>query len=518
MLAQWLVASEYWLLWALAIATAGLALRCAADSRDAWRGLRATHWAALGALVLLGAGLRVTPERWQHNVFDDEYAHLRLAAKMSASQRFAFEGPSARGDWQVSLPPCPPAFHFLLANVFLVSGYAESSAFLVNALCGVLCVPAVFLLARLLFDDDWAAVVAAASLTVWPLHVKLSRGTSLEILALLALLVLGAALALAKRRPSAALLQLVALLAAWTALTRPELIVVLPLVLWLALADRRLRSLWATPWRLALALLPMSVPALHALFSVAHYNEQREMTQSMLLPALLYWIRPGLYCPLWTLAGLAGAVLLYRQGRRGLALLLSLGWLADVLIVSVYRRVDPNLGDLQRYFVIAGSLALLLTAYCLGRVRRSSRRWAGACVGLTLAGELLLLPKANEPISPIAELRLAQRRWLVEHVTLVPREALLFAESADFVWAVTGRLCLPARQLLTPDGLASLAAMNRPLVLVAESSPATGSETGTSLSSVRGTGDLGDVRTRLGATTIAEGTVLGRPIGLYRLR
>ena len=65
-------------------------------------------------------------------------------------------------------------------------------------------------LARLLFESDWAAYTAAALLAVWPLHVGLSRGASLEVFAQLALVLLGLALALATRKPSLATLSQVA--------------------------------------------------------------------------------------------------------------------------------------------------------------------------------------------------------------------------------------------------------------------------------------------------------------------
>jgi hypothetical protein len=517
-LATALIHGEYWLLLLLWTAILASAWRSAPAWRALVRGLPRAEWAGLGLITALAAVLRVRPDQWQHNVIDDEYVHLRVAAEFARSFRFAFVVPVPGGAPELTLPPCPPGFHFVLGNVFLLTGYSESVAFFVNACLGVLCVALAFLLARQLFESGWAAHAVALLLAVWPLHVRLSRATSLEIVAHASLLLLAVVLVEARRSPSPALVRLALLIAAWTALTRLELLLAIPLALGLLFADGRVRAACRPPLRLALMLLPLAVPLLHAVYGVAHYNEQRQLVADYpLWSALRYWIDPALFCPLWTVVAAGGAVLLHRGGRPALALLLVSAWIADLLVVAAYRRADPTLADLQRYFVLGGTVPLLLVGHAVVRVRARGRAAAVAALALLVLCGAAPLPQVRQPISPLAAMRRAQERWLREHIGVVPPAALLLSDSADFVWAVTGRSAFPASLLGSAEGRRRLAAPGAPLVLLEESPVPAGLEAMGYVSSTATPGPGSPTLPPCATAALAESELLGRRIGLYRL-
>jgi hypothetical protein len=359
---RFLVRADYWLLWLLVVTTA-VSIWCNRSSLILAAQEVPKKAVPVLCIILFSAGLlRLNPTGWEHNVFDDEYCHGQLAYNLS--HRFVNTlSDHLPGETEVAPAPIwPPGYHFILGNLLRLSGgYTEQVAFLLNALAGTLGVIAMFLLAFMLFANAYTALIAAAFVALWPLHIRLSNGASTEIVAHLALSLFAICLILYSRTPSTRGFSLVSHSASWAALIRPELVLLVPVTAAIA-GGLYCRTKKHNRWLLcgiATLSLPLLLPSLHLLFSISRYSQFRQMNlQNTLGPAILYWVRPGLYNPCWTALGLCGAVVLWREKMRAAVTALLGIWIADVLLVGAYLKVDPNLADLQRYFVLGGTVPL----------------------------------------------------------------------------------------------------------------------------------------------------------------
>ncbi|HEY3447438.1 MAG TPA: glycosyltransferase family 39 protein [Myxococcales bacterium] len=118
---------------------------------------------ALLGIVLMAAAVRL----WgltTHSVWYDEAASLAFARLPLAS---LFGG--------VADPGNPPLYYLLLRGWVALFGSSEAGLRGLSALAGILAVPALFALARELFDDDRVALTGASILALLPMHVAYSQ-------------------------------------------------------------------------------------------------------------------------------------------------------------------------------------------------------------------------------------------------------------------------------------------------------------------------------------------------------
>jgi hypothetical protein len=304
---------------------------------------------------------------------------------------------------------------------------------------------------------------------------------------------------------------------------RPELAVLIPSVLILiALAAYKFRlSIFRSPAKLTLLCIPLFLPLTHIIFATMHYDVQRNMMKHYtLIESFLYWVRPGLYCPIWTLFALIGAFFLIKEGRGSLSAILLGGWLVNILLIAVYRKVDPNMGDLQRYFVLGGTAPLLLTGYFTGRLTKVNGALGAFVVGVILAFQIASLPEIKEPLSPVTEVRGMQENWLKEHLDYFPDDAIIFTERPPFVWAITGRKSFSLAHFITPAVFEKIDGLRKPMFVIKGSEvnvPAGGARMRSSNPMEDYSNDVHSKLNELGAKVLIEEEAPGGAIVIYRV-
>ncbi len=130
---------------------------------------RQTHrldWLLVLTCIAVGLALRLMAlETTIPLVFGDEASFARQAASLFGNKRILFAPAHLSHPWLYSAA---------LAPFVTVMGHSLTAIRMFSALCGVATIPAVYLLAREMFDR-WVAATAAVFLTGWSVHVHFSR-------------------------------------------------------------------------------------------------------------------------------------------------------------------------------------------------------------------------------------------------------------------------------------------------------------------------------------------------------
>lgn len=318
------------------------------------------HIAVLVAVLLLGLLLRLAP--WGHNRFlEDEALYAYWGLQIAT-------GTDPMLDWEpVDKPPLHPyalALSFLLTAPAPSGGSAvgtgyESAARLPSLLASMVSIGLVFVLARLLWHDPYAGLIAALLLALSPFDILFASTAFTD--PLMVALMVAALVAAAGNRPG-----LAGLLAGLSAATKQHGIIFLPLVVAFGFLaprpvamigntiarsriPRRLRNVWRLGWlRFALGF-------------------------ALVLMAVLWWDlarvqRPGFMeqgCISYGSLGPVQAATLGSRGAEWLSLLAAF-WVSPLVnAVYVGALLSWLVGGLIGWWKGWGRIELALATFCV---------------------------------------------------------------------------------------------------------------------------------------------------------
>ncbi len=330
-------------------------------------------WLALGAIVLLGFGVR-----WAAGpTFLREAYPLPDVASMLGALNL--DSP---------LAAYPRGMHLLghLAAPVLPRDPYEAW-FLLDVLLGTLTIPAAWCLGAALTGRATSGLVAGALLAFWPQHVRLSASESLHVgLVLFTTLALAFAALSARRATPGALLGLVGASTA-ALLMRPEAPLLVLVVGAVALvAGPAVRDLLRDPRRAPLLIVPAILAALlvapsllatvqddsAALFvpgsgaaEGSWFRHLRRLPLLLLVPSEDNAFFDPFTAPLWLWPlAVYGAVERWRAGARGTAIVLA-GAIVSLLLFYASLRIATTIWAASRYHLAILPLVLALVLFAL---------------------------------------------------------------------------------------------------------------------------------------------------------
>ena len=186
---------------------------------------------AAAALIFGGAlliRLEIFPPR--HQVYFDEFIHEDIAGNIARANAFGetlIGGSDERRE--LHAPAWPGGYHVLLGGLFKLTGTNEAAASRFNAVMASASVVLVFLLATVLFSDQWAGLLSALLLCALPVHIRFSATTDLTACSLFWILSALLALALCFKQKSGPLLMLFLVTALYAANVRFENLILFPM-------------------------------------------------------------------------------------------------------------------------------------------------------------------------------------------------------------------------------------------------------------------------------------------------
>jgi 4-amino-4-deoxy-L-arabinose transferase-like glycosyltransferase len=345
----------------------------------------------------------------------------------------------------------PPGFHTCLAVAFLVAGRSESTAFATNAIWGAVGVFAAWYFARMLSFSASASLLAATIIGLWPLHLRLSGGASLEPgAAALILLAAGTLLGYLRARTNAILWASGALLGL-AGMFRLEAVIaaaIVPLVVAVCewRANKDLPTVTMTQCvGLGFLLLPV---LLYFLSGYKAYQSFRSgIEQVPVLGGLSFWLGGGLMPYSYTVLMIVGGVYLARR-RIGILIACCLSIVGMMLVYSLYIRVDASLGDLQRFQLLCAPALVGLGAASFQWVQelKGKVRWSrGLLILLLIIGLAQSLPQVQRPFNPDFEKRY---RFILETSPILPKDAEYFSAVPVVLSTTLGVRCHPHFLLL----------------------------------------------------------------------
>lgn len=266
------------LLWLLLAAWLGLLLRARKEIREAFGPLLTPRAAAVAAaLFAVSLAVRLCVYPRTHQVYFDEFEHLDIARNLARLGQFALSRASGLPGFDVlDAPPWPGGFHAMLAVVFKLFGFSETAAYAFNGLLGGGTVALTYLLGLALFEHEAAAGFGALICAALPLHLKYSGATDLTMASLFWIEAAALALVLWRRTGAARLGALCALAAVYSVNTRPENLILLPFLIYLApRAAWSKRSLPLLAASAALLVPPALIAAFNASIAMPGYADAR---------------------------------------------------------------------------------------------------------------------------------------------------------------------------------------------------------------------------------------------------
>ncbi|MGI5843074.1 MAG: glycosyltransferase family 39 protein [Candidatus Xenobium sp.] len=357
---------------------------------------------ALGAVCLLGAGLRLGWIPHTPQVYFDEFNFLELGRGMLKGGEALVPGWFGAGP---ALVPIPAAWSFFLSLVFMVTGPSLGAALGLALTLAILSLPLAFLLGWNLFRRHLPALTLTLLLALFPVHLRMSGSLVLETGSFFFLLATWVALLRYQADNHPVWLYCAGTAAAWCANWRMENpFVVLPLLAmcFLVLAPQGLRALREKHVYLVLmGVFLFSLPGLVSyilgtgqgfyLFydSEAVRLEQVRMNQ---VNNLLYWFEGRIHPPEITALALLGA-LAWRPRRAALA------WTLWVVVLQVFYSQIPS-ADFGLHHALDSwrnalqpALGFMVLAVAGLEVLREGleRRFSGGWVAVVL-GVALLVP------------------------------------------------------------------------------------------------------------------------------
>ncbi len=264
-LREQLMVLQFWSLSATMLLLLLLAIHIIALERAAWSRRDAS---VLAGIVALGVSLTLFVAPRTNRIFYDEQiyenigqnlAELRLAQVCNDGRIEYGQLECASGEYNKQ----PYGYPYLLSVAYRVFGVGDSAAFAVNAAAMAAGICLVYLLTLLLFEDWQAAAFSALVFALLPQQILWSATAAAEPSAAAAVAGGAAAAAYYLRRGSGASLAAMAIAAACAIQFRPESILILPVMAWIAWPRlwpelQRQRGWWAAAVFLWLAAVPLA--------------------------------------------------------------------------------------------------------------------------------------------------------------------------------------------------------------------------------------------------------------------
>ncbi len=410
---------------------------------------------ALAAIIILSWAVRQYWVYHTHNVYFDEFLHLELAENLRHTGRFGETIVAGDHDTRIRrAPKWPPAFHSLLAAGFVLAGEREETAYGLNAILGALGVMAAWFFVRSLGFRGSTALIASLLVSAWPLHLRMSGGTSMEPGAMAAvLLASGLCVSFVKTRNDGLFLAGGAAvgLAGTFRLESVASALAVPVILG-ALEEwrrgnpfkfERKHYLW-----LGLFLLPA---VMQALAGFGAYSSFRQKAPGVpLLGGMSFWMGGDLLPLAYPALILMGAAVLVKK-RPALLAGLFANMLGMLLVYAFYINVDSSRYDLQRYqLLLAPGLAGFMAA-AIDWAGGFKRKYSPVLVALSLAAAALIIPGIPNAQKPFRAESEREYRFLLEMKDKLPKDALYFAAFPSAISTTIGARCAPTDMLLRPD-------------------------------------------------------------------
>lgn len=271
-LREQLTVLQFWSLSAAALLLLLLAIAIIASERAVWSRRDA---GPLAGIVALGVCLTIFVAPRTNRIFYDEQiyenigqnlAELRLAQVCNDGWVEYGQLHCTSGEYNKQ----PYAYPYLLSLAYRVFGVKDGVAFGVNAVAMAAAIGVVYFLTLLLFEDRRAAAFSGLVLALMPQQIVWSATAAAEPSAAASAAAGALAAAYYLRRGSPVALAAMAVVGAFAIQFRPESILILPVVAWIAWPRlwpelQQPRGWWAAALFLALA----AVPTAH-LFAVRH--------------------------------------------------------------------------------------------------------------------------------------------------------------------------------------------------------------------------------------------------------
>ena len=264
-LREQLTVLQFWSLSATVLLLLLLAMYIIASERTVWSRRDA---GPLASIVALGVCLTLFVAPRTNRIFYDEQiyenigqnlAELRLAQVCNDGWIEYGELRCTNGEYNKQ----PYAYPYLLSLAYRVFGVKDGVAFGVNAVAMAVAICSVYFLTLLLFADRRAAAFSALVFALLPQQIVWSATAAAEPSAAAAAAAGALAAAYYLRRGTAVSLAAMAVVAAYAIQFRPESILILPVMAWIAWPRlwpelQQPRGWWAAVLFLALAAIPMA--------------------------------------------------------------------------------------------------------------------------------------------------------------------------------------------------------------------------------------------------------------------
>jgi hypothetical protein len=337
-----------------------------------------------------------------HQVFYDETFFIETARNLAASQQHRAEPPGTVHYFH----PSPIGWQFLLALIYMASGFSLKLAFYFSSILSSLSIVLLFFLVYLLLESETAALFSALLLACLPIHLRISGSAAHEpamFFFLIMTLFLGASFVRcgAQEILAASIFSL-----AWLVHTRPEGGIFIPLFfIYLELLSSG-RRFWRQPvfYILAAFLFIFTIPyvlvALYGLSVNFFYSYEpaeliRQHVAENFRGNLLYWFENRIHPFLYTFLAVIGAAALW-QRKKMLVLFLIFWFFLAYQFYSRYPSCDFSLLrtlDSWRTALVPG-FPLLILGGAGGEavVGLFSKRFGRRIISALLAFCILLVP------------------------------------------------------------------------------------------------------------------------------
>ena len=345
-----------------------------------------------------------------HNVYYDEYRHIRMAEVLADTGVYGVvENPDGKLIPDQPSIKWPPAFHTLLAFLFLIGGPSEKVAYCLNPILAALSIIAAWLYARLLSFGPRPTLIGVTMLAAWPLLMRMAGGVSLEVGAMFAVL-LSSALLIAYLKSGSKQLFFTAVAAVGLAgLFRLEAIGIALIVPFACAVFERKKSeevIWPGTNNIFIGLLFLAPAVLTALSGFGIYSGFREQVgRNPFFDGMSFWLG-GELMPYTTVALAVLGFIFFLRTRKAISFSLLAIIVFMVLIVTFYVGVSPAKADSQRYQLLCAPALVGLCAggvLLLEKLTRRSKYGFPVLFLACLLGASINMKNAQTPFNPALE-------------------------------------------------------------------------------------------------------------------
>jgi hypothetical protein len=507
-----LIESSYWITGGIAVTAIVFFVACFPVVKDLCKGIRGKEWALVAMVFLLALFFRLYLAPHTHYVYYDEFVHFEIGNNMCVEHDFYWNplgvGCNNTEKW---LPQWPPGYFFLLSVVYNIFGISETVNFVFVSWIGALSVILTFVLGYLLFEDWILAILISFFMAIYPLHVKFSGCSSLEIISLCFILLSFCCVVIFFSRPRLKTLLCSILVMALTALMRVENLVVLSIASGTCLFFfyHRFRNLKYLLLASGIALLVFLPSTAHFAEAVGIYRGWRESQDAYpFFASLLFWFRGGLQPISVTILSLGGFIWWVRS-RRPLALALFVYFLILLSIYALFHKINISIKDMQRFNLQLCPAVIVLAA--------AGMEWLAKVVPrrqillLLLVSSIVFTESSlslDEIERPFSEAAQKQYEFLLTAKDAIHGDPLFFAPVPASITSTIGKRACNSKRLTEP-GVKDLTSTASALVLFKDilfSCP-----------DARHLGELAKIRKRFFLNPVVETEVASDRIGFYIL-